>query len=154
MAYAATVIITDRVDANGLRRCTINVSETEASSTSEWSTEASATNTVTVNGVSLATGQAWALPRSGRIVHYQATETAGTGTSIQPRLGKVTGWTASTQADIGQVTAAAMYINDATPLAFTLRPSDTGTLYGRSTPNNAAADHTIVTSIALVAEVP
>lgn len=151
MAYAAAVSIRER-RTGGRLSVTISVTETEARDTSEWSTVASAANTVTVNGQALTSGQDYPIPRKGRIVLYQADRTAGTGATIQPRLGKTTGWSDSTMSAIGGQALAADYVNDATPLAYAFTPAQAATLFGRSTPNSTATDHAISTLLVIERE--
>lgn len=115
----------------GRRFIAISFSETLARDTSEW----------TVTG----------LPRCLTLYRYNATLTAGTGTTINPKLGRATGWTASTQNDIGTNTTTAAHINDNTKVGFVLLASvtgdDIGTLFGCSQANSTAIDHTIATEL-------
>lgn len=128
MAYAGTV--TKRENRKGGRRIiSLDIAETEARDTSEWSYGP--------------------LPRFVTMTHYQATRTAGTGTTINPRLGTATGWTASTQSDIGTNTTTAAHINDQTLVRID-GGAEGWTLYGKSQPNSSATDHTISTKIALL----
>ena len=129
MAYAATVNVTSGV-TSGRRWWFVSITETGASSTSEWSVPASEH-----------------LPEQGTITLYKADLTAGTGTTIQPKLGRATNPTVDTQNWIGQIAAAGAAINDASRLYFSGLTG--GILYGRSTPNNAAADHSITTEITI-----
>lgn len=120
MAYAATVTITHSANVNGRRYLVVTVAETEANSTSEYS---------------------FSVPfLVGTIASLKATRTAGTGTTIQPMIGTATGVAVSTQAREYQAPAAAAHQREA-PMRSFYGPI----LYVRSTPNNAASDHTITT---------
>ena len=138
MAYAQTDPVVTRDLRGGRYVYVVTFTETEAAAGSEWSIAA-----------------AKGLPLLGTIVLYKATLYAGTGTTIQPAVGRAAGvlWTIGTkavtsQAHIGQVSAAAVVINDATGIRYRLL--DTGIMYGRSTPNNAAADHSVVTELHII----
>jgi hypothetical protein len=134
MAYAQSAITRVEWVHGGRRFIHLTFTETEAAATSEWS----------VTG----------LPRCLTLTRYNATLTAGTGTTINPKLGRATGWSASTQDDIGTNSTTAAHINDNTKLAFVLLAAvtgdDKGTLFGCSQANNAAADHSISTELTFV----
>lgn len=100
-------------------------------------TEAAAGSEATITG----------LPQRGTIISYKATLTAGTGTTIDPVGGRAAAFVASTQNHIFSNGTAAAHIHNQDPVRYY---SSTGTLYIRSTPNNAAADHTITTEILIV----
>lgn len=87
-------------------------------------------------------------PTVGTLKLYRAILTAGTGTTINPRLGRTLAFVVSTQDWIGTSSTTAAVINDASDLRYSALPA--GKLYGRSLPNNAAADHTISTEIVVV----
>lgn len=131
MAFAQSAVTRIEWVHGGRRFIHISFSETEAAATSEWS----------VTG----------LPRCLTLLRYKATLTAGTGTTINPRLGRATSWTASTQNDIGTNTTTAAHITDQTKVAIILTEitagDDRGTLFGKSQANNAAADHAISTEL-------
>ena len=126
MAYAATVTITDIAPQGGHKAKLISIAEAETAATSEWSA---------------AIG--WA---EYTIVSYRATLTAGTGTTVNPRLGRATGWTASTQDDVGTNVTTAAHIDDPTKLYVVAGP----TLYGVSQVS-AAADNVVATEIIVLA---
>lgn len=127
MAYAATVAVT-RETISGRRIYRVTIAEVEARDTSE----------ATITGV----------PVLGTIVSYRATLTAGTGTTITPVVGRAAAFAASTQNYIADPGSAGAHIDDSTHVPYY---SATGTLYVRSTANNAATDHAISTEI-LIAE--
>lgn len=131
MAYAATVTVTRRT-ISGRRHYTVEVTETEAAAASEWST-----------------AQADDLPAIGTITHFQATLTAGSAATIQPRLGKATGWANDTQGEITRQSTAAAHINDAGLVRYSIPEGTVPRLFGRSTVN-AGADNTVVTIIEIV----
>ena len=85
-------------------------------------------------------------PLIGTMTLYQAKLTAGTGTLINPRIGRAAAFALT---DLGAYTSSltAAVINDATNLRYT---STTGKLSIRNYPNNAAADHSISTEIEIV----
>ena len=129
MAYVQTTPVVTRTRVGGRKIVRITFVETGATSTSEWSVS---------DGM---------IPSIGTVKLYKADLTAGTGTTIQPKMGRATAPTVDTQDWIGQISPAAGAINDAAPLYYA---GLTGTIYGRSTPNNAAGDHTIYTEIEIV----
>lgn len=126
MPYAAVVTVTPTV-ISAKRHYLVLVSETLARDTSEYS----------VPGI----------PQRGKIVSYRATLTAGTGTTIAPKIGTAAGFVASTQAHVATQSPAAIYINDQSELKYQVT---TGTLYIRSTVNNVAMDHSISTEILIL----
>lgn len=132
MAYTQSTPTVKVTMEGGRQVVRISFTETETSSTSEWVVTDSR------------------LPRMGTVVLYKADLTAGTGTTIQPKMGRATNPTVDTQNWIGQISAAAGAINDASPLRFA---NLAGVLYGRSTPNNAAADHSVSTEITIISGV-
>jgi hypothetical protein len=123
-AYTGTCTITDVGAPDGRRHWLVSITETEAASGSE----ATCSN----------------LPVRGTIVSYKATLTAGTGTTIDPVVGSAAAFTVSTQSHVASNDVAAAHISNQDPVRYY---SSTGTLYIRSTPNNAAADHSITTEI-------
>ena len=128
MAYAqSTPVITRRV-RGGKQVLLITFTETEAASGSEWS----------VSG----------LPVVGTITHYKATLTAGTGTTINPKMGRAAAFVVSTQDHVGTNSTTAAHINDGSDLRYDKLTA--GVLYGRSSPNSAVADHSIATEITVV----
>ena len=122
MAYAAAVTTRVVPGPAGRRQWVITIAETEAAATSEWSVEG--------------------LPACGTITHYQSTITSGTGVSIAPKIGKVTGWTASTQNEVMPQLTAAAHHNRSAPQVYTL--PTTAKLFGRSGVN-AGTDNVILT---------
>ncbi len=118
----------------GRRYIHLTFAETSARDTSEW----------TVTG----------LPRVLTLVRYNATLTAGTGTTLNPRLGRATGWSVNTQDDIATNATTAAHISDNTKLAFvllaTVAGDDIGTLFGKSQANSTATDHAISTELTFV----
>lgn len=126
MAYTAVV---SPLQINGNfrpRMVRVTILETEARDTSEFS----------ITG----------LPPYGTIVLYKATLSSGTGTAIQPKIGRAEGFSTTSLDLVGTQESASSYINDAAPLYFV---SPTGTLYIRSSPNSSVADHTIRTEIVI-----
>ena len=125
MAYAASITYGAPVSLNGRRVVVVRVVETEAAAGSEYA----------ISGAKI--------PRIGTITTLHATLVSGTGTTIQPKLGRKPGFTVDTSEHIDSQAAAAANIRETTPLKYNLAPQDD--LVVRSTPNNAAADHTITT---------
>ena len=76
----------------------------------------------------------------------------GSSATVQPIIGLADGWTVDTIDDVATTDAAADFINDvssipyATLSAFTTPPTNEGTLFIRSQPNNAATDADVTTS--------
>lgn len=86
-------------------------------------------------------------PLVGTMTLYQAKLTAGTGTLLNPRIGRSAGF-ALTDLGAHTSTLTAAVIDDATNLRYT---STDGKLHVRNYPNNATADHSISTEIEIVA---
>ena len=130
MAQGSVTVVPGK--SAGRRFWHISFAETSATSTSEWT-------------ISAATWSSYDLPRCGVITHYNAVLVSGTGTTLQPIVRRATA-AASTSIDyLGQVTAAAQHVNDASGIYF----SGVTALFGASTPNNAAADHSITTEMTI-----
>ena len=129
MSQSTPVVTRKRID--GRNYYFVSFVETNVSSASEWS----------VSGV----------PFLGQIVHYKATLDAGTGTTIDPVFGRITGFTLDTQDAVDPGYTAAVSIDDIGPTTYHLASWDAnGTLFGRSRPNNVAADHTIYTEFVII----
>jgi hypothetical protein len=128
MAYASTVV-----------GPTINVIKGRA--TYRWTiaeTGAAPTDTFTLTGA----------PAIGTVVLYRANLTAGTGATINPRLGRTLAFTTTTNDVIGVNSTTAALINDSTSLKYSGLTA--AKIYGRSLPSNAAADHSVSTEIVIV----
>lgn len=118
---------------------TINVIKGRA--TYRWTvteTGAAPTDTFTLSGA----------PAVGYVALYRANLTAGTGVTINPRLGRTLAFTTTTNDVIGVSATTAALVNDGTPLKYSGLTA--GKIYGRSLPSNAAADHSISTEIVVV----
>ncbi len=126
MAYAATEDTWEIYKEGEHRYLVVEISETEAAAASEFSFQCP---------FDVAT-----------LVKYQATLTAGTGATINPKLGKVTAWTASTQNDIGTNATTAAHINDESQVTW----RGPGAVFVRSQVN-AGTDNSISTLI-IIAE--
>lgn len=127
MAYAATATVAENRTISGRRYVVVTISESDASATDEWSVQ---------------------LPFSvGQIVLYNATLTGGAGNTINPRLGRASGWTANTQDDLATNNSTAANIQDQSKLAFYIDSG--GTLYGVSQVDTGT-DNTIETEIHIV----
>jgi hypothetical protein len=127
MAYAA-VITANTITITGRRYAIVNITETEAAAGSEWSFQ---------------------LPfRTATLVKYAATLTAGTGTTINPILGRAAAFVAGTQDHISTQNATAAHVHDMTRLGLTVLASQL--LVGRSTCDDATADHSIDTELVFV----
>jgi hypothetical protein len=128
MPYASTVV-----------GPTINVIKGRA--TYRWTiseTGAAPTDTFTITGA----------PAIGTVVLYRANLTAGTGATINPRLGRTLAFTTTTNDVIGVNSTTAALINDSTSLKYSGLTA--AKIYGRSLPSNAAADHSVSTEIVIV----
>ena len=125
MAYAATISKT-YTTISGRRTFLIQVAEVEAAAGSEFE----------IGG----------LPEICTLISYRATRTAGTGTTIAPVGGAATGFSAASQDENFSISAAA-HVNESTKVPLRLPANK---LVIRSTPSNAASDHTIGTLITLV----
>lgn len=125
---AATVTVSPIASVSGRQQFVVSVAETGNRDTSE----------VTISG----------LPVCGTIVQYRATRTAGTGTTIHPRLGLSASFTADGVDEILEASATAATLVEVGSAPYC---SPSGTLYLRSAPNSSATDHTITTTIVVVA---
>lgn len=101
-------------------------------------TGAAPTDTFTLTGA----------PTTGTVTLYKANLTAGTGVTINPRLGRTLAFTTTTNDVIGVNSTTAALINDASNLRYVGLTA--GKIYGRSLPSNAAADHSVSTEIEVV----
>lgn len=129
MAYAANITVTTTV-ISGVKHWIVDVTETEAESTSEYHLEARL------------------LPRLGRVVNIKATKTAGTGATFAPKIGLATNWSANTQDDVYAHAGHASHIHVApTAPSGHFRQSDG--LYVRSSPASGA-DNAITTQLIIV----
>ena len=128
MPYVSTVVgpVTSVIKGRAHYRWTI--AETGAAPTDTW----------TITGA----------PAVGTITLYRANLTAGTGITINPRLGRTLAFTTTTNDVIGVSATTNVLINDGTPLKYSGLTS--GKIFGRSLPSNAAADHAISTEIVIV----
>ena len=122
MAYSATVTITHA----GGRDYVVTISETDAAAASE----------ATITG----------LPKKGLLLAQLADKTAGSATTLDPRLTTASGSTLSTQTVIENGTAAANISNLADPAIPFF--SATGTLYHKSVVD--AGTNNSVTTVYLI----
>lgn len=127
MPYAATVSAVRRTMINGRRHYRWTVTETLGSPTTEFNLAGA--------------------PPTGTMTLYEAKLTAGTGTLLNPRVGRTAGF-ALTDVGAHTSTLTAAVISDATNLRYSGLTG--GKLYCRNYPNNAAADHSISTEIEIV----
>lgn len=128
MPYAVTILSRRTTVERGRRHVTITVRETEAATGSEFS----------IPG----------LPPKGKIVSYKSTLTAGTGTTINPRLGLATGFVDDTQDHLATNSTTAGHINDQVQLRYQTA-DEAGELFINSSVD-AGADNTIDTEIMVV----
>jgi hypothetical protein len=128
MPYAATVVGPTINVIKGRAHYRWTVSETGAAPTDTW----------TITGA----------PAVGTVTLYRANLTAGTGVTINPRLGRTLAFTTTTNDVIGVSATTAALINDGTNLKYSGLTA--GKIYGRSLPSNAAADHAVSTEIVVV----
>lgn len=128
MAYAQTTPVIVKTTINGRRYWHISFSETECGPSTEWTVPASAD-----------------LPKCGTITFYTASLTAGTGTTVQPIVKKATGVASTSINYLGQVSAAAANVR----AKMDTRYNGMEAMFGLSTPNNAATDHSVTTEITL-----
>jgi len=110
----------------GRQTLTIQISETDAAAASEFSI----TN----------------LPRMGRIVSYRVTLTAGSGATVNPKVGTSAAFVVDSQNHVGSNTTTAAHVNDQVALGYA---SSDGRLFVRSSVN-AGADNAISTEIVIV----
>ena len=97
---------------SGRRHLIFSFAETSAGTTSEWTLDCSPFTVAT-------------------LVKYKATLTAGSGATINPKLGLATSWTANTQNDVGTNTSTAAHIDDESRVVINFGGSG-ATLYGVS----------------------
>ena len=128
MPYAATVVGPTISVIKGRATYRWTISETGAAPTDTW----------TITGA----------PAVGTVTLYRANLTAGTGVTINPRLGRTLAFTTSTNDVIGVSATTNALINDGTNLKYS--GITAGKIFGRSLPSNAAADHSISTEIVIV----
>lgn len=134
MAYAAVVTGSTKLLADGRRLVTLLIEETEAAAASEYT---------------ITNGSGIDLPRSGKICHVQAYKVSGSAATIQPRWGQASGWSDDTSDAIDGLDTAAAYHSEGVELPYTLAPTGTPTIYGRSTVN-AGADNVVRTRITIL----
>ena len=128
MAYAAAVTVSSKRIA-GRKAWTVSVAETEAATASEYAVQ---------------------LPGAkGRvtITRFTCDITAGTATTVQPSIGRATGWAITDANHVAKQSAAAAVVNDPTLLSFELGAASS--FYVESIPD-AGADNSITTRIELV----
>lgn len=123
MAYGKTITRKDKT-ISGVRYAIYTVVETDAAAASEFKIDAFPFFVAT-------------------LVKYKVTHVSGTGATVNPTLGKSTGWTADTQDDIGTNTTTAAHIDDETHLSFDLPVSE---IFVKSTVN-AGTDNVIHTTM-------
>lgn len=129
MSYSAAVEIKEYLH-DGKKTVLIYVSESGASNTSEWSTVPSASNTVSLNGDSISAP--YLLPKTGKLVQFQAVLTGGSGTTITPRLTKATGAAANSIDSLADRDSAAASHNSSLPVAYGYKPQQAEKLYGKA----------------------
>lgn len=134
MAYAFTVTSTIRRQKDRRAILIIKIAETGASNTDTWNTSSILS----------------ALPRSGKIT-YQAQLVSGAGATIQPRFGKVTGWSDDTIDDIDGSGLAAAYVSEGTGLNYRFSPGQTATLFGQSKVSSGSDN--VITTLLTIEEV-
>jgi hypothetical protein len=129
MAYSATITRVEKT-ISGRRHFFVTIVEAEANNliAAEWS----------ITGFPF---------YAATLVSYVATRISGTGTQINPKLGKATGWSASTQDHIGVNTTTAAHINDETHNFFAL---PLGVLFGHSMIDHATADGVVHTELVFI----
>jgi hypothetical protein len=128
MAYAATVSVPTIKVIAGRNHFRWTISEAEAASGSEFKISDA--------------------PPTGTLILYQSTLTAGTGTTINPIVGRVASFTANTQNHMGTNSSTSVHINDGSNLRYAGLVA--GEIFIRSTVNSAVADHTILTEIEII----
>jgi hypothetical protein len=126
MAYAQTTpTITSRMIGDDLHYV-IEYTETDTATASEAS----------VSG----------LPTHGRIVSYQATLTAGAGSTIAPEGGNTGSWSDSTQAEVMSSPTAAAHIHETQAIPYY---ASAGVLYFRAAPDSGT-DNAVSTRIMIL----
>lgn len=133
MAYAATITV-EHEFIDGKEYTHILVEEVDAAAASEWSYGDSADEV---------------LPRLFTIVHYMQELESGTGTTVQGRLGNVTGWTDDTKEEVNRQSSAAAYINDQGRVSHAVPVDQRPALFGNSKVD-AGNDNVVTTSIILL----
>ena len=135
MAYAAVVtgpFVVPKGAGEGGEGMAFKIVETEAAAATEYELQG--------------------CPTLGRIVAFKAELVSGTGTTIQPQIGLATGFTLNQVEHVATAAAAAAFINDVAAIpyvglgAFTVPPTDTSSIFVRST-LDAAADNEVHTFI-------
>lgn len=129
MSYAFSVAFEKNATE---KRTILKITETGTSATSEW-------NTLGVVGI----------PRSGTIVHFVSTLTGGSGTTVQPKLGRAASWAVSGVDHIAQRDTATAYHNSSVPVNYTFDPGQALVLYGCSVVNSGT-NNAITTVITII----
>lgn len=136
MAYSSSVTVQklapDPVSSSRSEVYLVTITETEAAQTSEV--------TIAMSDPA-GDGSQPALPSSGRILSRTCILTAGTGTTIDPILGDASNPASAAAWKFENDTAAAS-VHEVPVRSI---PYYDGTLYHRSVPNDATADHSITT---------
>jgi hypothetical protein len=125
----AVTLVINKVTISGRAHTQVRVDETSATTTSD----------VELVGV----------PIRGTIVSFRATLTAGSGATINPGLGLATGWTDSTQEDIGRNTSTAAHVSDQTRLRFDTAADTPGSIWLQWAVD-AGADNTVFAEILIL----
>lgn len=128
MAYASTVSGPSISTIAGKKHYRWTITETEAGQANDF----------------VLTGA----PAVGTIKLYRSVLTAGTGTTINPRIGRTNNFALTGNDWIGTNSVTAALINDASDLRYTGLTS--GKIYCRSYPSNAATDHSISTEVEVI----
>lgn len=128
MSYSSEITYPSK--KNG--RITVRILEKEARDTSE-------TDAINV-------------PKKGQIVRYSSRLISGSGSVVDPQMGRKVGWVASTEDETlaSSSSAPAAFISERDPVPY-FAPK--GKLYLRSGVDDATEDHTIITEIEIIAGV-
>jgi hypothetical protein len=154
LAYAVVVEWSESF-VNGRGELTLQIAETDASSSSEWNTDGTG-SAVTVrhadSGLEIPAPM-WRY-RKGTITLTQATLESGTGTDIQPEFGKEDNFT-DDQTLIARIGAADAFILEQSLARFTYSKTaypteDDVVLHGKSMVNTVTADNVINTELTIV----
>jgi len=86
-------------------------------------------------------------PSVGTITLLRSAKTAGTGSTVRPEIGRGVGWSDGSIEEIGRAGSAAAVSEILTNVRYTRNDADE--LEIRTSVNNAATDHTVLTEIVI-----
>ena len=130
---AATVTVVDTVQTtDGTRRRCKRVTITEASIRD--TTKTALTNVFEI----------------GKIIDYKTTLTGGTGSTVNPKIGLTSTFTASSQPHVWSSGTTAAHVHNITGIVYDTTGNTSRSLWIQSSPNNTATDHAVSTELVIL----